>query len=104
MLDEERFVFGGITFEWNGGNAASNLRKHQVRFSEGATVFADEDAIMIADPDHSDEESRFVLVGMSRMGRILVVVSVERDDRFRIISTRKAQRNERSEYEKGRPF
>jgi uncharacterized DUF497 family protein len=90
VREDERFIFDGITFEWDADKARSNLRKQQVRFVEGATVFAGEDALMIADPDHSGEESRFALVGMSRMGRILVVVSAERGERFRIISVREA--------------
>ena len=102
MQGDECFVFGWLSFEWNADKAASNFEKHQVRFAEAATVFADEESLIIGDPDHSDEESRFILVGTSRMGRILVVVCAERKERFRIISARKAQRKERSEYEESR--
>jgi hypothetical protein len=82
----EHYVFEGILFEWNRAKAASNVRKHEVSFGEAATVFGDADGIMIPDPDHSEEESRFLLVGRSRLRRLLVVVSVERGERVRLIS------------------
>lgn len=82
MFEDEEFVLGGNIFEWNKIKAASNVRKHQVRFAEAATVFVDREAILIADPDHSEDESRFILMGLSRMGRILVVVFAERGKKF----------------------
>jgi uncharacterized DUF497 family protein len=99
---DELFAFAGMLFTWSRRKAASNLRKHRVSFAESATVFADEEALMLADPDHSEEESRFLLVGASRVSRILVVVSVERGERFRIISARKADGREREQYEERR--
>jgi uncharacterized DUF497 family protein len=100
--DTELYDFEGTLFEWNRAKAASNLRKHGVTFGEGATVFSDEYGLMISDPDHSDDESRFLLVGQSRLRRILVVVSVERGEKIRIISARRAVPRERRIYEEGR--
>jgi uncharacterized DUF497 family protein len=98
----EQYVFEGILFEWNLGKAASNVLKHEVSFGEAATVFGDADGVMIPDPDHSEEESRFLLVGRSRLRRLLVVVSVERGERVRLISARRAGRKEKKVYEEGR--
>jgi uncharacterized protein len=98
----ELYAFEGTIFEWNRAKAASNIRKHGVSFGEGATVFGDVDGVMIPDPDHSEEESRFVLVGRSRLRRLLVVVSVERGARVRLISARRAGRKEKKVYEEGR--
>jgi uncharacterized DUF497 family protein len=100
--DNQFYIFEGTLFEWHRAKAASNLAKHGVTFAEGATVFGDEDALMIPDPDHSEEESRFILVGRSRLRRLLVVVSVERGERVRIISVRRAVRKETRQYEEGR--
>jgi uncharacterized protein len=75
--------------------------KHEVSFGEAATVFGDADGIMIPDPDHSEEESRFLLVGRSRLRRLLVLVSVERGERVRLISARRAARKEKKVYEEG---
>jgi uncharacterized DUF497 family protein len=100
--ENERFDFEGTLFEWNRAKAASNLRKHGVTFGEGATVFSDEYGLMIADPDHSEDESRFLLVGRSRLRRVLVVVSVERGESLRIISAPRATPRERKVYEEGR--
>src|SRR5207253_6656783 len=68
--------------------ASGNLRKHGVSFDEAMTVFADWQSITISDPDHSEEEERFVIVGVSSRGRILVVSHVERGENVRIISAR----------------
>ena len=100
--DTELYDFEGTLFEWNRAKAASNLRKHGVTFGEGATVFSDEHGLMISDPDHSGDESRFLLVGQSRLRRILVVVSVERGEKIRIISARRAVPRERKVYEESR--
>jgi uncharacterized DUF497 family protein len=98
----ELYAFEGTIFEWNRVKAESNVSKHGVSFGEGATVFGDVDGVMIPDPDHSEEESRFVLVGRSRLRRLLVVVSVERGERVRLISARRAGRKEKKVYEEGR--
>lgn len=86
-----------MEFEWDPNKAASNLRKHGVRFAEAMTVFEDEAMLTMVD-DQSREE-RFVALGLSSLGRILVVVYTTRRERIRIISARKATRNERAEYE-----
>jgi len=96
------FEFGGMLFAWDRRKAPSSPRKHRASFAEGATVFADDQALLLADPDHSEEESRFLLVGASRVSRILVVVSVERGERIRIISTGRLGECEREQYEESR--
>jgi uncharacterized DUF497 family protein len=89
-----------IRFEWDRTKAASNLRKHGVAFEEARTVFEDDEALLIADPEHSDREDRFVLIGLSAALRVIVVVHCERDEGavIRIISARKADRSERADY------
>ena len=91
-----------LRFEWDSRKAEINRRKHSVSFEEAQTVFHDENALLINDPDHSDEEDRFVLLGLSQSLRILVVVHCYRiDDKvIRIISARKADPRERSIYGK----
>lgn len=76
-----------------------NLRKHDVSFAEAATLFNDPLGITVPDPDHSDEENRYVVVGMSNRERLLIVSFVERGDVIRIISARKLTRSERQAYE-----
>lgn len=89
-----------LRFEWDEAKAAANQDKHGVSFEEAKTVFADELARMIPDPDHPSAEERFILVGMSRNFRLLIVSHCERGpDLVRIISARKANRQERGEYE-----
>lgn len=88
-----------LTFEWDTTKASANLRKHGVSFEEAATVFADESSLTIPDLDHSQVENRFVLLGMSYRGKMLVVVHTERGDSIRIISARPASRRERQQYE-----
>ena len=92
-----------IRFEWNRPKSLANKRKHGVSFEEARTVFYDEDAIQFDDPDHSENENRFIMVGMSFKLRVLVVFHCERDgDIIRIISARKAVRHEMKYYEEGR--
>jgi uncharacterized DUF497 family protein len=85
---------------WDRAKAAGNLRKHGVSFEEASTVFADENARLKHDPDHSQQEDRYVLLGLSRRWRLLVVCHVYRqnDESIRIISARKAMPNERRQY------
>jgi uncharacterized DUF497 family protein len=90
-----------LRFEWNPRKAAENLRKHGVAFEEATTVFFDPLSRTIADPDHSDDEPRFVTLGLSVRHNLLVVVHTERGDRIRIISARRATRKEKVKYEKG---
>jgi len=88
------------TFEWNKRNASENFRKHGVSFEEATSAFLDENARVIPDPEHSGDEDRFVLLGLSVRIRLLVVVHCyrEQDDTIRIISARKADRSERRQY------
>ena len=88
-----------MDFEWDPGKAARNRRKHGVSFYEAATVFGDSLAVTLHDPDHSVSELRFVTVGTSVAGRILIVAHTERDERTRIISARHATQGERKDYE-----
>ena len=88
-----------MEFEWDPNKAASNLEKHGVPFDEAATAFGDPLSLTIADPDHSDVEERFVLLGQSFAGHLLVVVHTHRGERIRIIGARIATRNERRSYE-----
>ena len=91
----------GLKFEWDRRKDASNRKKHGVTFSEAKTAFFDENARLIADPDHSEDEDRFILLGLSSQLRLLVVCHCYREDQgaIRIISARKANRSERREYE-----
>jgi len=89
-----------LRFEWDEKKNASNQRKHGVSFEEAESTFADERGRLIADPDHSDEEDRFVLLGASARLRVLIVCHSYRDgDMIRIISARKANRSEQTQYE-----
>lgn len=88
-----------LEFEWSPAKAASNVKKHGVSFEEARTVFEDEEALLIADPEHSVGEERFVLLGVSTASRLVVVIHCERGpDVIRIISARKADRTERAAY------
>ena len=89
-----------LSFEWDANKARSNLAKHGISFEEAATAFADPLSLTIADPAHSQTEERFILLGSSQRQELLVVIHTERGDNIRIISARRAGRNERSMYEK----
>jgi hypothetical protein len=88
-----------LRFEWDSQKARRNARLHGVGFDEAATVFGDPLSLTIPDPDHSDIEERFVVLGHSYRGRLLVVVHSERGDTVRIISARPANGHERAAYE-----
>ena len=88
-----------MEFEWNAEKEDRNLKKHGVSFLEARSVFDDDEALFIEDPDHSEEEERFILLGSSYKLRILIVVHCEREqDTIRIISSRKATRKEALHY------
>jgi uncharacterized DUF497 family protein len=89
-----------IDFEWDYNKAADNQKKHGVSFEEAQTAFIDENALLINDPDHSDDEDRFILLGLSASLRVLVVCHCYRksDEVIRIISARKATIKERKQY------
>ncbi len=88
--------------EWDESKSSGNERKHGVSFPEASTVFFDEHAVVIHDPDHSEREDRFVMIGLSRSGRELVVCHCYREhdelESIRIISARKANRQETQDY------
>lgn len=86
--------------EWDPGKAATNLRKHGVRFAVAATVLQDELAVTVW--DQGPDEDRYVTVGKDTLGRVLVVVCACRDDRIRLISARRATAKERRQYQEGR--
>ena len=90
-----------IDFEWDINKAIHNLSKHGISFEEASTVFDDEYAILFSDPDHSDEEQRFLLIGMSSKTNLLVVCHCARVEEsvIRIISARKATKTESKQYE-----
>ncbi len=90
----------GIEFVWDEKKSQENKRKHKVSFEEARTVFLDEGAIRFFDPDHSEDEDRFLMLGMSFTLRVLVVSHCyrENDSVIRIISARKADKKEQSSY------
>lgn len=88
-----------MEFEWDQNKAVKNIAKHGVSFDEAATVFGDPLAVTYFDPDHSDDEDRFLTFGYSRNGVLLVVSHTDREDATRIISARRATRRERKIYE-----
>ncbi len=90
----------GYIFEWDQQKAKLNLRKHDVGFDEASTVFGDPLALLMPDPDHSVGEMRYILLGMSVQQRLLVAAFAERPPRTRLISARRATRQERIKYEK----
>ena len=89
-----------IRIEWDESKSRLNLKKHGVSFDEAQSVFLDENAIRYYDPDHSDDEDRFIMLGMSFQLRVLVVCHCYRSDDkiIRIISARKANRKEAAAY------
>ena len=88
------------SFEWDEDKAAKNLRKHNVSFSDAVTVFQDDLSLTFDDFTHSGEEDRFIDIGRSSKGRVLVVVYTDRGNNIRIISCRKATVVENKVYEK----
>ena len=93
-------IMNYIRFEWDENKNSSNIKKHGISFEEAKTVFYDENARLISDPDHSIEEERFIILGMSLNLKILIVVHTykEKDEQIRIISARKATKNESKIY------
>jgi uncharacterized DUF497 family protein len=90
-----------MEFEWNNEKAASNLAKHGVSFEEAKTVFDDPLYVDFYDPDHSEDEERYLIVGQSNRGRLLMVSYTERRNSIRLISAREVTRTEREAYEEG---
>jgi len=90
-----------MKFEWDENKATVNLAKHAVSFEEAKTVFDDQVYVDLYDPDHSQDESRYIIIGLSRQGRLLIVSYTERDGIIRLISARELTRGEREAYEEG---
>jgi hypothetical protein len=88
-----------IEFEWDPEKARMNQRKHRVSFKEAAKVFRDPIGITAFDPDHSEEEERYITIGCSTAGRLLMVAHTDRGSKIRIISAREVTRVEREAYE-----
>jgi len=91
-----------LRFEWDPAKARANVRRHGISFKEAETVFSDDHALLLPDPDHSSlEEERFLLLGLSAALRVLVVVHGEREggEVIRLISARRATRPERAQYD-----
>jgi len=91
----------GLSFEWDRRKAAANRRKHGVSFEQVIPVFGDPLARIFDDPDHSVTEPRELIVGHCSRRLVLIVCFVQRGDRIRIISARRATRRERRDYEEG---
>jgi uncharacterized DUF497 family protein len=91
-----------MNFEFDPRKAASNLRKHKVSFQEATSVFADPLSGSFRDPDHSEDEDRWIIIGTSLYQRVLFVVYTDRQDAIRIIGARLATAKERKDYEENR--
>ncbi len=90
-----------MQFEWDSTKATANLSKHGVSFDEAKTVFDDPLYVDFYDPDHSDGENGYIIIGQSQQGRLLMVSYTERNDTIRIISSREVTATEREAYEEG---
>jgi len=86
-------------FEWDPDKAEKNFRKHDVSFDEASSIFDDPLFITLLDEEHSISEERYITIGLSNKNRLLLVAHTERENRIRIISARKAMRNEEKFYE-----
>lgn len=89
-----------LSFEWDESKAALNLKKHRISFEEARTVFGDPVAVIFDDEEHSQDETREIIVGHSDRNRLLLVSFTERSPNIRIISARRATKSERENYEK----
>ena len=90
-----------MKFEWDENKAAINFSKHRVSFEEAKTVFNDPLYVDFYDPDHSEDEQRYLIVEESNQGRLLIASFTERGDSIRLISARVVTRSEREAYEQG---
>ena len=88
----------GLGFEWDADKASKNVKKHQVSFAEAATVFDDPMFITFIDDEHSLDEERYITIGLSSRGRLLMLAHAERKDHTRIISARRATKKEERFY------
>ena len=90
-----------VDYEWDEEKAARNLEKHGISFADAATVFNDPLYVDFYDPDHSSDEQRYLVIGMSREGHLVIVSYTERNDVIRLISAREVTSAERKAYEEG---
>ncbi|MBD2620769.1 BrnT family toxin [Microcystis flos-aquae FACHB-1344] len=90
-----------MQFDWDKNKAERNLSKHEVSFEEAKTVFDDPLYVDFYDPEHSEDEDRYLLVGQSNRGRLLIISYTERDNLIRLISAREVTKTERETYEQG---
>ena len=88
-----------MTFEWDEEKARANLATHGVSFDEARTIFDDPLYVDFYDPDHSQDEHRYIMIGLSHQGRLLIASYTERDDTIRLINARQVTRSEREAYE-----
>lgn len=93
-----------MKFEWDDNKEVQNIVKHGITFKEASTVFYDEEALLSDDPDHSNDEDRFIILGMSSRANVLIVCHCyrENDEKIRIISARKATKTEQKQYQERR--
>lgn len=91
-----------LRFDWDPRKSASNAKKHRVTFEEARSAFADPNGLVIDDPDHSEDEEHFILLGLSYALRLLVVCHVYRSNNIRIISARKVTPREATTYRRDR--
>ncbi len=91
-----------VEFEWNNKKSEINLSKHGISFDEAMTVFYDPLYVDFFDPDHSEEEHRYIIIGHSQQGHLLIVSYTERENVIRLISARETTRKERLAYEEGK--
>jgi uncharacterized DUF497 family protein len=89
-----------MKFEWDPSKAEKNQRRHDVSFDEAASVFAEPLSSTLPDPEHSSDEERWLMLGTSRAGRLLLVWYTEREDTIRIIGAREPTPRERRSYER----
>lgn len=90
-----------LIFEWDEEKAKANLKRHKVSFEEAKTVFNDPFLLTFPDPEHSKGEQRYINIGVSSKGRVLIAIHTEREGNTRLISCRKATPSERRTYEEG---
>lgn len=90
-----------LTFEWDEVKAGANFKKHKVSFKEGKTIFNDPFLFTFPDTEHSINEERYINIGLSANGRVLVLTHTEQQGKIRIVSCRKATAHERRFYEEG---
>ena len=90
-----------MQFEWNPDKAIINIQKHNISFTEASTVFNDPLSLTYQDPDHSLSENRYITIGLSQTGKIIILAHTDRNNKIRIISARLATRQERRFYEEG---